>query len=219
MLVGRSPAMLDLRARLDRIARTDFTVLIEGESGVGKELAARHIHSASARSRGPFIAVNCAAIVETLLEAELFGIEERTASGVRGRRGKFELAEDGTLFLDEVGDLSMAAQAKLLRVLQDLRVERVGASSSQRVNTRIVAATNRPLAAMVQRNLFRPDLYYRLSGVEVHIPPLRARREDVPLLAAHTLRKHRQVSQEWSLSGSAVEALVAYLQEFERTQA
>lgn len=210
MLVGRSPAMLTLRACLDRIARTDFTALIDGESGVGKELAARHIHAASTRSRGPFIAVNCAAIVETLIETELFGIEERTATGVRGRRGKFELAENGTLFLDEVGDLSMAAQAKLLRVLQDLRVERVGALSSQHVNTRIVAATNRPLATMVQRNLFRTDLYYRLSGVEVHIPPLRARREDVPLLAAHALRKHRRPSAEWSLSASAMEALIAY---------
>jgi transcriptional regulator with PAS, ATPase and Fis domain len=210
MLVGRSPIMQSLRARLDRIARTDFTVLIDGESGVGKELAARHIHSASPRARGPFVAVNCAAIVETLLETELFGIEERTATGVRGRRGKFELAEDGTLFLDEVGDLSMAAQAKLLRVLQDLCVERVGAQSSQRINTRIVAATNRPLATMVQRNLFRADLYYRLSGVEVHIPPLRARREDVPLLAVHALRKHRRASANWTLDPSAVEALVAY---------
>jgi transcriptional regulator with PAS, ATPase and Fis domain len=202
--------MVSLRARLDRIARTDFTVLIEGESGVGKELAARHIHAASPRSRGPFIAVNCAAIVETLVETELFGIEERTATGVRGRRGKFELAEDGTLFLDEIGDLSLAAQAKLLRVLQDLRVEKVGAHVSQRVNTRIVAATNRPLAVMVQRNLFRPDLYYRLSGVEVHIPPLRARRDDVPLLAAHALRKHRRASCQWTLHESAIEALVAY---------
>ncbi len=210
MLVGRSAVMLALRARLDRIARTDFTVLVEGESGVGKELAARHIHAESPRSRGPFIAVNCAAIVETLVETELFGIEERTATGVRGRRGKFELAEDGTLFLDEVGDLSMTAQAKLLRVLQDLRVERVGADVSQRINTRIVAATNRSLAAMVQHNLFRSDLYYRLSGVEVHIPPLRSRREDVPLLAAHALRKHRKPSVDWTLHPSAIEALVAY---------
>lgn len=210
MLVGRSQLMVALRARLDRIARTDFTALIEGESGVGKELAARHIHAASARSRGPFIAVNCAAIVETLVETELFGIEERTATGVRGRRGKFELADDGTLFLDEVGDLSMTAQAKLLRVLQDLRVERVGSSTSQRVNTRIVAATNRPLAMMVQRNQFRADLYYRLSGVEVHIPPLRDRRDDVPALATHALRKHRRGLKDWALSGSAIEALVAY---------
>lgn len=210
MLVGRSAVMVALRNRLDRIARTDFTVLIEGESGAGKELAASHVHFASPRAHGPFVAVNCAAIVETLIETELFGIEERTATGVRGRRGKFELAEGGTLFLDEVGDLAPAAQAKLLRVLQDLRIERVGASSSYRVNTRIVAATNRPLAAMVQRGEFRADLYYRLSGVEVHVPPLRARREDVALLAAHVLRKHSPALTPWRLSGSAVEALVAY---------
>ncbi|TAK16748.1 MAG: hypothetical protein EPO35_04730 [Acidobacteria bacterium] len=210
MLVGRSPAMLALRHRLDRVARTDFTVLIEGESGAGKELAARQIHSASARGHGPFVAVNCAAIVETLVETELFGIEERTATGVRGRRGKFELAQNGTLFLDEVGDLSLAAQAKLLRVLQDLRVERVGALASYRVNTRIVAATNQSLAAMVQRGQFRADLYYRLSGVEVHVPPLRARREDIPLLVAHTLRRHRAAAGEWTMAASALEALATY---------
>ena len=210
MLVGRSPAMLLLRHRLDRIARTDFTVLIEGESGAGKELAARHIHGASARGRGPFVPVNCAAIVETLIETELFGIEERIATGVSGRRGKFELAQNGTLFFDEVGDLSLAAQAKLLRVLQDLRVERVGAHTSYRVNTRIIAATNRPLAAMVQRSQFRSDLYYRLSGVEVHVPPLRARREDVPLLVAHVLRRHRLATGDWTIAPSALEALVTY---------
>lgn len=210
MLVGRSPAMITLRNRLDRIARTDFTVLIEGESGAGKELAARYIHAESARSQGPFVAVNCAAIVETLLETELFGIEERTATGVRGRRGKFELAHDGTLFLDEVGDLSLAAQAKFLRVLQDLRIERVGATASYRVNTRIVAATNRSLSAMVGRGLFRSDLYYRLSGVEVRVPALRARREDVPLLANHTLRRLRPILGTWSLSPTAIEAMVAY---------
>lgn len=210
MLVGQSPAMLALRQRLDRIARTDFTVLIEGESGAGKELVAKHLHTASPRARGPFIAVNCAAIVDTLIESELFGIEERTATGVRGRRGKFELAQDGTLFLDEVGDLALAAQAKLLRVLQDLRVERVGAHTSYRVNTRIVAATNRPLSVLVQRNQFRADLYYRLAGVEVHVPPLRARRDDVPLLTAHTLRRLFRGAREWTISPTALEALVAY---------
>jgi transcriptional regulator with PAS, ATPase and Fis domain len=202
--------MVALRQRLDRIARTDFTVLIEGESGAGKELAARHIHASSARAHGPFVAVNCAAIVETLIEAELFGIEERTATGVRGRRGKFELAEGGTLFLDEVGDLALTAQAKLLRVLQDLRIERVGATSSHRVNTRIVAATNRPLAAMVQRSQFRADLYYRLSGVEVHVPSLRSRRDDVSLLAAYVLGRHGSAAMPWTLTGPALEALVAY---------
>src|SRR5258707_11985955 len=137
MLVGRSSVMQELRARVARVAETSFTVLVEGESGVGKELVARELHFSSARRRGPFVAVNCAALVESLLEAELFGIEERTATGVRGRRGKFELADEGTLFLDEVADLSPIAQAKLLRVLQDLSVERVGGHEPRKVNTRI----------------------------------------------------------------------------------
>src|SRR5262245_30749718 len=184
-MVGESRVMQDLRARVTRVARTSFTVLVEGESGVGKELVAREIHACSHRHRGPFVAVNCAALVETLLEAELFGIEERTATGVRGRRGKFELANEGTLFLDEIGDLSPTSQAKVLRVLQDLVIERVGASSSNRVNTRVVAATNRNLQAMVEAGQFRADLYYRLAGVEVHVPPLRCRREDIPPLIQH----------------------------------
>ena len=149
------------------MAATDFTVLVEGESGTGKELVARQVHELSRRRNGPFVAVNCAAVVETLLEAELFGIEERTATGVRGRRGKFEHADGGTLFLDEVSDLSLSAQAKLLRVIQDLAVERVGGQGVRRVNTRIVAATNRPLSELTVRGLFRTDLYYRLSGVEI----------------------------------------------------
>src|SRR4029079_9614582 len=145
MLVGRSAVMLDLRSRIARVAATGFTVLIEGESGAGKELVAREVHRLSPRRNGPFVPVNCAALVESLLEAELFGIEERTATGVRGRRGKFELADHGTLFLDEVGDLSPAAQAKLLRVLQDFSVERVGGGSGHRVDTRVLVATNRGL--------------------------------------------------------------------------
>lgn len=209
MLVGGSQPMVALRDRLERVARTDFTVLIEGESGAGKELAARAVHALSPRADGPFIAVNCAAIVETLVESELFGIEERTATGVRGRRGKFELAEDGTLFLDEVGDLSLSAQAKLLRVLQDLRIERVGSHSTQRINTRIVAATNRSLTRMVHEQLFRADLFYRLAGVEVLVPPLRMRREDVPGLVRHVLSRHR-VAETRRVSESAMEALIAY---------
>ena len=145
-LVGSSLAMQGLRERVERVATTDFTGLIEGESGTGKELVARQVHELSRRRHGPFVAINCAALVETLIEAELFGIEERTATGVRGRRGKFEHADGGTLFLDEVSELSMAAQAKLLRAIQDLMVERVGGHGSRRVDTRIVAATNRPLA-------------------------------------------------------------------------
>ncbi len=164
MLVGQSTIMQDLRAQVGRVAATTFTVLVEGESGAGKELVARDIHARSARCRGPFVAVNCAAIVETLVEAELFGIEERTATGVRGRRGKFELAEGGTLFLDEVGDLSSTAQAKLLRVLQDMTVERVGAHASRNIDTRIVAATNRSLHDMVGAGGFRPDLVLSAGG-------------------------------------------------------
>ena len=182
-MIGSSPVMEALREQVARVASTDFTVLIEGESGTGKELVARQIHEMSRRRQGPFVAVNCAAVVETLIEAELFGIEERTATGVRGRRGKFEHADGGTLFLDEVSDLSPAAQAKLLRVVQDVAVERVGSTGTKRVNTRIVVATNRPLATMVQQGQFRSDLYFRLGGVEVHLPPLRARRDDVLELA------------------------------------
>jgi len=209
MLVGGSQVMAALRQRLERVARTDFTVLIEGESGAGKELAAREVHALSRRCRGPFVAVNCAAIVETLVETELFGIEERTATGVRGRRGKFELAENGTLFFDEVGDLSLTAQAKLLRVLQDLCVEKVGGHGSQRINTRIVAATNRSLAQLVREQRFRSDLFYRLSGVEVHVPPLRMRRDDVPGLVGYVLARHRGAG-DWRMGHAAMEALVAY---------
>jgi len=208
-LVGSSGIMQALRARVERVALTDFTALIEGESGTGKELVARQIHEISRRGSGPFVAVNCAALVETLLEAELFGIEERTATGVRGRRGKFEHADGGTLFLDEISDLSLSAQAKLLRAIQDLSVERVGGHSARRVNTRIVAATNRPLSEMVSRGLFRADLYYRLGGVEIHVPPLRVRREDVPELAAYFLSRHSH-TRELSLSDSAVDALRVY---------
>jgi transcriptional regulator with PAS, ATPase and Fis domain len=209
MLVGQSSVMKDLRVRLSRVARTSFTVLIEGESGAGKELVAREVHARSPRHRGPFVAVNCAALVETLVEAELFGIEERTATGVRGRRGKFELADRGTLFLDEIGDLSPTAQAKLLRVLQEMVVERVGGSMPQVVDTRVIAATNRNLMAMVSEGKFRADLYYRLSGVEIVVPPLRERREDVPSLITHFLEMH-DPSGSVSVSASAREALVSY---------
>ncbi len=208
MLVGRSLVMHTLRDQIARVAPTGFTVLITGESGSGKELAARSVHEASGR-RGTFVDVNCAALVESLLEAELFGIEERTATGVRGRRGKFELAEGGTLFLDEVGDLSPTAQAKLLRALQDLSIERVGGGRSRAVNTRIVAATNRQLPALVAAGAFRADLFYRLSGVELAVPPLRHRREDIPLLIDHLLERHRRL-RRLVLSPEAIEALCAF---------
>jgi transcriptional regulator with PAS, ATPase and Fis domain len=209
MLIGRSALMMELRARIARVAATNFTVLIEGESGAGKELVARELHLRSPRHRGPFVAVNCAALVETLVEAELFGIEERTATGVRGRRGKFEQADQGTLFLDEVGDLSPMAQAKLLRVLQDMVVERVGGPGPRRVDTRVIAATNRSLATLVRAGSFRADLYYRLAGVEIAVPPLRARRDDIPLLIDHLLSRH-EAPRPVAVSPSAAEAMAVY---------
>ncbi|HMJ86089.1 MAG TPA: sigma 54-interacting transcriptional regulator, partial [Vicinamibacterales bacterium] len=166
-------------------------------------------HELSRRRNGPFVAINCAALVETLLEAELFGIEDRTATGVRGRRGKFEAADGGTLFLDEVSDLSLSAQAKLLRAIQDLAVERVGGQGAHRVDIRIVAATNRSLAGLVERGLFRPDLFYRLSGVDVRVPTLRERRPDVLELAQYFLQRHRGTRQ-LRLSAVAAQALVHY---------
>ncbi len=208
-LIGSSPIMHALRDRIERVAGSDFTVLIEGESGTGKELVACQIHELSPRSGGPFVAVNCAALVETLLEAELFGIEERTATGVRGRRGKFEHADGGTLFLDEVADLSLAAQAKLLRAIQEMAVERVGGHGTRRLNVRIVAATNTSLAGLVQRGLFRADLYYRLSGLDLRVPALRNRREDVAELAEYFLACHEQ-RRRMVLSAAARDALAAY---------
>jgi transcriptional regulator with PAS, ATPase and Fis domain len=191
------------------VAATHFTVLIEGESGVGKELVARQLHDRSPRRHGPFVAVNCAAIVDTLVEAELFGIEDRTATGVRGRAGKFEHASGGTLFLDEISDLSLGTQAKLLRAIQDLAIERVGGHGAHRVDVRIVAATNRSLLGLVERRMFRPDLFYRLSGVEIQVPPLRDRRADVVALARHFLDRHRTL-RPLTLSLGAAEALTAY---------
>jgi len=208
-LIGSSGLMRALRTRVERVAVNDFTVLIQGESGTGKELVARQIHELSGRRPGPFVAVNCAALVETLLEAELFGVEDRTATGVRGRRGKFEHADGGTLFLDEVAELSMAAQAKLLRAIQDLAVERVGGHATRRLNVRIVAATNKPLATLADRGVFRPDLYYRLSGLEVVVPPLRARRDDILELAQYFLACH-DPRRTVALSSTAADALQAY---------
>ena len=201
--------MQALRNRIERVAGTDFTVLLEGESDVGKELVARQIHELSRRRNGPFVAINCAALVETLLEAELFGIEDRTATGVRSRRGKFEHADGGTLFLDEVSDLSLSAQANLLRAIEDLAVERVGGTGAHRVDIRIVAATNRPLGELVEQSLFRPDLFYRLSGVDVRVPPLRERRSDVVELARYFLERHR-ATRRLRLSAAASGALAAY---------
>jgi DNA-binding NtrC family response regulator len=208
-IVGSSPGIRAVRARIERVAATDFTVLIQGESGVGKELVARQIHDLSKRREGPFVAVNCAAIVETLLEAELFGIDERIATGVRGRRGKFEHSHEGTLFLDEVADLSPAAQAKLLRAIQEMSIERVGTIGERRVDTRIIAATNQKLSELVSRGRFRLDLYYRLHGVEIDVPPLRDRPDDILELAEYFLERHREF-RRLRLSQAASDALLAY---------
>jgi DNA-binding NtrC family response regulator len=208
-LIGSGTAIRAVRERIERVAATDFTALIEGESGTGKELVARQIHELGRRRKGPFVAVNCAAIVESLIEAELFGIEDRTATGVRGRRGKFESAHDGTLFLDEVSDLSPAAQAKLLRAIQDLTVERVGGGTSRRIDTRIIVATNRPLSEMVEQGKFRLDLFYRLNGIDVQVPPLRQRREDILELARYFLDRYRTV-RPLNVSVGAADALLAY---------
>lgn len=208
-LIGSSAAIRAVRERIERVAATDFTVLIEGESGTGKELVARQIHELGRRRRGPFIAVNCAAIVETLIEAELFGIEDRTATGVRGRRGKFESAHGGTLFLDEVSDLSPAAQAKLLRAIQDLTVERVGGFGARQIDTRIIVATNRPLGEMVEQGKFRLDLFYRLNGIDVQVPPLRHRKEDILELGRYFLERYRTV-RPLRISTAAADALLAY---------
>jgi DNA-binding NtrC family response regulator len=208
-LIGSTPAMQTLRSTIERVSATDFTILLEGESGVGKELVARQIHELSRRREGPFVAINCAALVETLLEAELFGIEDRTATGVKGRRGKFEAADGGTLFLDEVSDLSPSAQAKLLRAIQDFAVERVGGNGTHRVDIRIIAATNRALADLVAQRAFRPDLFYRLSGVDVRVPSLRERRDDILELAHYFLARHR-MTRPLTFSPEASDALVHY---------
>ncbi len=219
-LIGSSAVMRALRDQITKVARVDFAVLIEGESGTGKELVARAIHDESARRTGPFVPVNCAAIVESLFEAEMFGIEERTATGVRGRPGKFEVANGGTLFLDEIADLPLTAQSKLLRVLQDRAVERVGASRPQPFDTRLIAATNRNLRTMVEAGTFRLDLFHRLDGLEVQVPALRKRCEDIEDLARAVLTRHG--FHQLQLRREAREALWTYrwpgnVRELERT--
>ncbi len=185
-LVGSSQALKRVRVQISRVAGTDTTVLIQGETGTGKELVARSIHFESPRSAKPFIAINCAALPESLIESELFGHERGAFTGADRRRlGKFELAEEGTIFLDEIAELPLAAQAKLLRVLQGGTFERVGGVEALRSSARVVAATHRELARRVERGLFREDLYYRLNVFRIEVPPLRDRREDLRELVEH----------------------------------
>jgi len=185
--IGESPEVEEMLELVRRAAPTGVNVMVRGESGVGKERVAQLLHSFSDRASGPFVPLNCAALPETLLESELFGIEEGVATGVQHRHGKIELANGGTLFLDEVGDLSLALQAKLLRVVQEREFERLGGRERIPVDLHLVTATHRNLEEMVERSEFRQDLYYRLRVVVVDVPPLRARRSDIPLLARHFL--------------------------------
>ena len=188
-MIGASPIWRRMMTLVEQVADSSATILIQGESGTGKELVARTIHERSARRNGPFVAVNCAALPETLLESELFGYEKGAFTGAAGRKeGRFELASGGTLFLDEVADLSLVTQPKILRVLQEGEFERLGGTRTLQVDVRIVAATNRDLAEMVKDKRFREDLYYRLNVISVRVPPLREHPEDIRLLAQHYLR-------------------------------
>lgn len=189
-LIGESPAIQEVKRKIQLAAQSDATVLIRGETGVGKELVARAIHLCSPRASKPFVCLNCAALAESLLESELFGHEKGAFTGATERKiGKFEAAHQGTIFLDEIGELTPGAQAKLLRVLEGHPFERVGGSQPIRVNVRVLAATNRSLEEAIQAERFRLDLYYRLQVIEIFVPPLRERREDIPLLAEFFLRQ------------------------------
>ncbi len=211
-VVGRSALMRDLMARVARVAKTDVTVLVTGESGTGKELVAKAIHAGSDRANRPFVAVNCAAITETLLESELFGHARGAFTGaVKARRGLFEEADGGTLFIDEIAETSQGFQVKLLRALQEGEIRRVGENGSVHVDVRVIAATNRELRQEIAEKRFREDLFYRLNVVQLQVPPLRDRREDIPLLAQHFLERYnRRSGSSRVLTEGAVERLMTH---------
>lgn len=212
-IVGDSKRMADVYATIELVSRTTATVILRGESGTGKELVAHAVHYHSERSDGPFIKISCAALPETLLESELFGYEKGAFTGaMTNKLGRFELAHGGTLFLDEIGDISASTQVKLLRVLQEKEFERIGGTSTIRVNIRLITATNKDLEKEVREGRFREDLYYRLNVVPLFLPPLRERREDIPMLVKHFLQK---ISQEHKknvsyISDDAMNYLMSY---------
>jgi formate hydrogenlyase transcriptional activator len=212
-IVGSSDALREVLDQVRTVALTDSTVLIEGETGTGKELIALAIHTSSKRRNRPFIKLNCAAIPLGLLESELFGHEKGAFTGaVAQKLGRFEAADGGTLFLDEIGDIPLELQAKLLRVLQEQEFERLGSTYARRVNVRVVAATNQDLAALVAEKLFRMDLYYRLDVFPIAIPPLRHRLEDIPMLVAHFVRRYATAMSKRidKITPDSMEALLRY---------
>jgi DNA-binding NtrC family response regulator len=212
-LIGKSPSMQEIYAKIEQVADSRTTVLITGESGTGKELVAKAIHYNSSRRDRPFIALNCAALPETLIESELFGHEKGSFTDATARRvGQFELANSGTLFLDEIGDLSATTQAKLLRVLQEREFTRIGGVQSIKVDVRIIAATNKNLDELVRKGLFREDLYYRINVIALYLPPLRNRGEDIALLARHFLAKRIEEEKRpaQDFSKEALELITRY---------
>src|SRR5438132_2341318 len=212
-IVGSSRPMLEIYKLIGKVAGSDASILVSGESGTGKELVAEAIHKASARNPHPLIKVSCAALPETLLETELFGHEKGSFTGAMTmRKGRFEIADKGTIFLDEIGEMTLGTQTKLLRILQEHEFERIGSNSPIKVDIRVIAATNRDLAEEVDRNRFREDLYYRLNVIHIHMPPLRERKEDIPALVEHFLSKYRwsQDAIPTAITEEALERLVAY---------
>lgn len=212
-LIGHSDAMKDVFDKIEKVGSTDVTVLIQGESGSGKELVAREIHKRSKRGREPLIIMNCVAVPETLIESDLFGHEKGAFTGATEKRlGKFELADKGTIFLDEIGDMSLSTQAKLLRVLQEQKFERLGGTETLAVDVRIISATHRDLEAEIEKGRFREDLYYRIKVVNVKLPPLRRRKEDVPLLANRFVQYFSGKHQKgvMSISNGAMKLLMSY---------
>ena len=210
-IVGKNARMQEIYRLIEKVAPTPASVLITGESGTGKELVARAIHVNSPREKGPFISVNCAALPETLLESELFGHERGAFTGATSlRKGRFELADSGTLFLDEIGDIPLTLQSKLLRVLQERSFERVGGDRSIHVDVRIITATNKDLKNEVDEGRFREDLYYRLNVVHIHLPPLRERSDDIPMLTEHFINKFVKMlnKPDLKISGEALRYLV-----------